>query len=111
MGLRSYFKIFELSFGLLQGSIMCPLFLKFTWYVLAHDDLKEVPANRLEQIRHLNNEQSIGMGSVGAARKVFPNWFILPIVLVLMGVRVSHRRRLLFRADATYQMALLTSAI
>ena len=51
------------------------------------------------------------MGSVGAARKVFPNWFILPIVLVLIGVRVSHRRRLLFRADATYQMALLTSAI
>ena len=29
---------------------------------------------------HLNNEQSIGMGSVGAARKVSPNWFILPIL-------------------------------
>ena len=51
------------------------------------------------------------MGSVGAARKVFPNWFILPIVLVLFGVRVRHHRRLLFRADATYQTALLTSAI
>ena len=60
---------------------------------------------------HLNNEKSIGMGSVGAAGKVFPNWFILPIVLVLFGVRVRHHGRLLFRADATYQTALLTSAI
>ena len=41
---------------------------------MSTDDLKAVRANRLEQMMHVNNEQSIGMGSVGAPRKVSPYW-------------------------------------